>query len=68
MPTTEEIREAIAKSAEEGIDSTLIDGMSIREKSLDERISALKELQKSEAQGSNTLPIRVGKFISQGLD
>lgn len=66
-PTSDDVKNAIAQAAVDGIESTLIDGVSVREQSLDSRIRALKELKNDEATNATRLPIRKGRFISCGL-
>lgn len=63
-PTPAEIREAIAKSAEEGIDSVTIDGATVREKPLKERLEALRELEADESSAKPHFGLRFTRLVS----
>ena len=65
--TPQELVDAIATDAVDGIDSVSVAGQSVKTKSNAERIEALRELQRHEAAKSGKLPIRMSKLISRGL-
>lgn len=62
----ESLKEAITTSATEGIDSVLIDGESVREHSLSDRLRALKELQSQEVGNLTRGGMHHTKLISPG--
>lgn len=65
-PTSEERRDAISRSVEEGVQSASVDGLSVNEKSLRERIEADKYLSGNEAAKKNHRGLIITKLVPPG--
>ena len=63
---TDNLREAIVQSATEGIESTLIDGESVREQSLDSRLRALREAESQNGAIKSHFGMRMTRLVSPG--
>lgn len=65
-PTNDDVRDAIAQSAVDGVEFTSVDGLTAREHSLDSRIRALRDLRADEATARGRRGFRVAKLRPPG--
>lgn len=63
VPTNDEIRDSIARSAEEGIDSVTVDGMTVKEMALSARLDALEQLETTSAASKAHRGLRFTRLV-----
>ena len=64
MATNEEIETAIRESAESGVDSVSVNGLSAREMSLKERLDALDRLKSQTSAAQKHFGLRITQLVS----
>lgn len=65
-PTNEDLEKAILESAIAGVESTVVDGFSVREQSLKDRMAVADRKKNQAAAATNSFGMRSVRLISGG--